>query len=210
MRFSEQTIDSYLELLSSKAAVPGGGAASALTGAVSASLSHMVASLTVGKAKYADAENDMLDVLARAEVLRVRFTDLMDEDAQAFSPLSRAYRLPKDTPEQKQERQRVMESALREAAQPPLKMMEACKEALLLAVECAEKGNSLAVSDAGVAASLCRAALESACLNVLINTQPMLDREYAERLNFRARRLLAEYGGQADALYTKVSAKLEA
>jgi formiminotetrahydrofolate cyclodeaminase len=103
-----------------------------------------------------------------------------------------------------------MESALREAAQPPLKMMEACKEALLLAVECAEKGNSLAVSDAGVAASLCRAALESACLNVLINTQPMLDREYAERLNFRARRLLAEYGGQADALYTKVSARLDA
>lgn len=210
MQFSTMTIESFLALLSGKDAVPGGGAASALAGAVSASLSRMVASLTVGKGKYADVEEDMNRVLSRAETLRERFLSLMDEDARAFEPLSRAYRLPKDTPEQRLERDRVMESALREAAEPPLKMMEACKDALDLASECAEKGSVLAVSDAGVAASLCRAALEGACLNVLINTQPMLDREYAERLNFRARRLLSEYGGQSDALYAKISARLDA
>ena len=210
MRFCEQSIESFLVLLSGKDAVPGGGAASALAGAVSASLSSMVASLTAGKAKYAAVEADMQGVLARSGLLRERFLSLMDEDAKAFEPLSRAYRMPKDTSQQLQERELVMESALRKAAEPPLKMMEACKDALELAAECAEKGNALALSDAGVAASLCRAALEGACLNVLINTQPMADREYAERLNFRAKRLLSEYGGQADALYVKISAKLDA
>jgi formiminotetrahydrofolate cyclodeaminase len=88
MEFHEQTIDSFLELLSSKAAVPGGGGASALVGSVAASLSHMVAALTVGKAKYADVEGEMQGVLAESERITKRFLSLMDEDASAFAPLA--------------------------------------------------------------------------------------------------------------------------
>lgn len=210
MEFHEQTIDSFLELLSCKAAVPGGGGASALVGAVSASLSHMVAALTVGKAKYAEVEGEMQSVLAESERITKRFLSLMDEDAAAFAPLAQAYRLPKETPEQAREREQVMESALRTAVEPPLSIMEVCGEILELIAVCADKGSVLAVSDAGVAATLCRAALEGASLNVFINTQPMTDREYAERLNFRAKHMLAEYGARAEELYQKVYAKLGA
>ena len=89
-------------------------------------------------------------------------------------------------------------------------IIEACAEIVPFIAFCAEKGSVVAVSDAGVAASLCRAALEGASLNVFINTQPMQEREYAERLNFRARHMLAEYGAEADELYKKVSARLGA
>ncbi|MEN6594902.1 MAG: cyclodeaminase/cyclohydrolase family protein [Clostridiaceae bacterium] len=210
MEFHDQTIDSFIELLSSKAAVPGGGGASALVGAVAASLAHMVAALTVGKAKYADVEDEMQGVLLESERIAKRFLALMDEDAAAFAPLAQAYRLPKDTPEQAKEREQVMEAALRTAVEPPLNIMQVCGEALELIAVCAEKGSVMAVSDAGVAASLCRAALEGASLNVFINTQPMLDREYAERLNFRAKHMLSDYGARADELYRKVNAKLGA
>ena len=210
MEFHEQTIDSFLELLSSKAAVPGGGGASALVGAVAASLSHMVAALTVGKAKYADVESEMQGVLAESERITKRFLSFMDEDAAAFAPLAEAYRLPKETPDQISEREKTMEAALRTAVEPPLSIMQVCGEALELIAVCAEKGSVMAVSDAGVAASLCRSALEGASLNVFINTQPMKDREYAERLNFRAKHMLTEYGERANELYRKVNAKLGA
>jgi len=210
MGFHELTIDSFLELLSSKAAVPGGGGASALVGAVAVSLSHMVAALTVGKAKYADVEGEMQEILTESERITKRFLSLMDEDAAAFAPLAEAYRLPKETPEQLADREKTMEAALRTAVEPPLKIMEVCSEALELIAVCAEKGSVMAVSDAGVAATLCRAALEGAGLNVFINTQPMKDREYAERLNFRAKHMLAAFGTRAEELYKKVYAKLGA
>ncbi len=210
MEFHELTIDSFLELLSSKAAVPGGGGASALVGAVAASLSHMVAALTVGKAKYADVEGEMNGILSESERITNRFLSLMDEDATAFAPLAEAYRLPKETPEQVADREKTMEAALRTAVEPPLTIMKVCGEALELIAVCAEKGSVMAVSDAGVAATLCRAALEGASLNVFINTQPMTDREYAERLNFRAKHMLTEYGARAEELYRKVNAKLGA
>ncbi|HWQ06957.1 MAG TPA: cyclodeaminase/cyclohydrolase family protein, partial [Feifaniaceae bacterium] len=161
-------------------------------------------------AKYADVEDEMQGVLLESERIAKRFLALMDEDAAAFAPLAQAYRLPKDTPEQATEREQVMEAALRTAVEPPLNIMQVCGEALELIAVCAEKGSVMAVSDAGVAASLCRAALEGASLNVFINTQPMLNREYAERLNFRAKHMLAEYGARADELYRKVNAKIGA
>ena len=210
MEFHEQTIDSFLELLSSKAAVPGGGGASALVGSVAASLSHMVAALTVGKAKYADVEGEMQGVLAESERITKRFLSLMDEDASAFAPLAEAYRLPKDTPEQIDSRTNIMEAALRTAVEPPLKIMEVCGEALELIAVCAEKGSVMAVSDAGVAATLCRAALEGASLNVFINTQGMQDKAYAESLNARAKELLIRAGAEAETLFRSVYAKLGA
>lgn len=210
MSFQSQTIDDFLTELSSRAPVPGGGGASALVAALSCALASMVASLTVGKPKYAAVETEMQALLARSEALRKRFLALMDEDAAAFEPLAQAYRLPKGTEAEKAEKALVMEAALKSAVQPPMQMMEACAEAFALIALSAEKGSVVAVSDAGVAASFCRAALEGASLNVFINTQGMQDRGYAETLNSRARQLLAQYGEAADELVRSIVARLGA
>ena len=210
MAFRDQTIDSFLGELSSKAPIPGGGGASALVGALSCALTHMVAALTVGKQKYAAVEQEMQELLVQTENLTNRFLALMDEDAASFEPLAQAYRLPKETDEEKAEKVRVMEVALKSAVQPPLEIMETCARALPLIALCAEKGSVVAVSDAGVAASLCRAALEGASLNVFINTQGMQDKEYASSLNQRARDLLALSVAEAERIFRDVSARLGA
>jgi formiminotetrahydrofolate cyclodeaminase len=199
MAFRNQTIDAFMQELSSKAPVPGGGGASALVGA-----------LTVGKPKYAAVEAEMQDLLKETEALADRFLKLMDEDAEAFEPLAQAYRLPKETEEEKASKTVQMEAALKSAVQPPLAIMETCAKALPLIALCAEKGSVVAVSDAGVAASLCRAALEGASLNVFINTQGMQDKAYAESLNARAKELLIRAGAEAETLFRSVYAKLGA
>ena len=208
MAFRDQTINGFMQELASKAPVPGGGGASALVGALSASLTHMVAALTVGKPKYAAVEQEMQELLKSTEALIDRFLSLMDEDAIAFEPLAQAYRLPKETEEEKARKTLVMEAALKSAVQPPLQIMEACADALPLIALCAEKGSVVAVSDAGVAASLCRAALEGASLNVFINTQGMQDKAYAESLNARAMELLSHYGLRAQEIFRDVSTRL--
>ena len=210
MAFRDQTIDSFLGELSSKAPIPGGGGASALVGALSCALTHMVAALTVGKQKYAAVEQEMQELLVQTESLTNCFLALMDEDAASFEPLAQAYRLPKETDAEKAEKARVMDVALKSAVQPPLEIMETCARALPLIALCAEKGSVVAVSDAGVAASLCRAALEGASLNVFINTQGMQDKDYASSLNQRARDLLALSGAEAERIFRDVSARLGA
>jgi formiminotetrahydrofolate cyclodeaminase len=210
MAFQDQPIQAFMQELSSKAPIPGGGGASALVGALSASLTHMVAALTVGKPKYATFEEEMHDLLNKTESLVKRFLALMDEDAAAFEPLAQAYRLPKETEAEREAKSLRMEVALKSAVQPPLDIMEACAEALPLIAFCAEKGSVVAVSDAGVAASLIRSALEGASLNVFINTQGMLDKAYAAYLNARAKELLTQYGAQAEQIYRDVSARLGA
>jgi len=210
MAFRDQTIETFIQELSSKAPIPGGGGASALVGALSASLTHMVGALTVGKPKYAAVEAEMQNLLNDTEALANRFLALMDEDAEAFEPLAQAYRLPKETDEEKANKAVLMEAALKSAVQPPLEIMETCAKALPLIALCAEKGSVVAVSDAGVAASLCRAALEGASLNVFINTQGMQDKAYAESLNIRAKELLTKAGAEAEALFRSVYAKLGA
>jgi len=210
MAFRDQTIEAFIQELSSKAPIPGGGGASALVGALSASLTHMVGALTVGKPKYAAVEAEMQELLNDTEALANRFLALMDEDAEAFEPLAQAYRLPKETDEEKANKAVLMEAALKSAVQPPLEIMETCAKSLPLIALCAEKGSVVAVSDAGVAASLCRAALEGASLNVFINTQGMQDKAYAESLNTRAKELLVKAGAEAEALFRSVNAKLGA
>ena len=200
----ERDIQNFLAELASKAPVPGGGGAAALCGALGIALGNMVGSLTVGKRKYADVEEEMRALNGRAERLRGEFLALIDADAEAFEPLSRAYAIPKDAPE----RGEVMERGLLRAAGPPMEIMRRCAEALELIGEYAAKGSALAVSDAGCAAALCLAAMRAAVLNVLINTKGMADREAAGRLNSEALSLLAEYGGTAEEIYENITGRL--
>ncbi len=208
MGFTTNTCEEFVDVLASKAPVPGGGGASALVGAVGMALGNMVGSLTVGKKKYADVEADIVALKEKATKLQGEFLRLVEADAEAFEPLSKAYGMPRETEEQKTEKARVMAIVLKDACAVPMEIMEKCCEAIDVIEEFAAKGSALAISDAGVGVTFCKAALLGASLNVHINTKSMADREYAEELNAKADKMIADYSKKADEIFAAVNARL--
>ena len=208
MSFRNQDIQTFADALASGAPVPGGGGASALVGAIGTALGSMVGALTVGKPKYAAVDAEMREQMQKADAVREGLLRQIDEDARCFEPLSRAYKLPAETEAQREEKAAVMEACLVEACSVPLEIMEGCCKAIALQREFAEKGNSLALSDAGVGVTFCKAALQSAALNVFSNTKSMQDRACAEKLNRQALTMLSEYIPMADAIYAGVFAQI--
>lgn len=204
MEFAKKSCESFVEELSSGAPVPGGGGAAALAGAIGIALANMVGSLTVGKKKYAAVEADILRLKEQAEALQKAFLALIDADAEGFAPLAAAYSMPKETPEQREEKAKVMEAALTAACAAPLAIMERCCEATGVIGEFSRKGSVLALSDAGVAALLCRAAAQGASLNVYVNTKLMADRAQAEALNERTARMTERCVREAEEIYAEV------
>ncbi len=208
MEMMEQSCTRFLAELAGKAPVPGGGGAAALVGAAGVALGNMVGCLTAGKKKYAAVEADIQALNAKAEALRRELEALVQADAEAFAPLAAAYGLPKDTPAQAAHKAAVLDAALNTACAVPLEIMQKCAEGIVLVEEYAAKGSVLAVSDAGCAAALCKAALQSASLNVFINTKLMTDRPRADALDAQADALLNEYVPRADAVFASVTNKL--
>jgi len=208
MGFSTSTCTEFVEVLSSKAPVPGGGGASALVGAVGTALGNMVGSLTVGKKKYADVEDEIIECKKEADEIAKEFLELMDKDAEAFEPLSRAYGLPKSTPEEIAEKEEIMENALNVACGVPIEIMKTCARGIDLVEVFAAKGSRIALSDAGVGATLLKSAMQGASLNVYINTKSMKDRKRAEELNQLADSLREEYEAKADRIFAEVSSRI--
>ena len=208
MGFSTVPCNEFVEVLASKAPVPGGGGASALVGAIGTALGNMVGSLTVGKKKYADVEEEMYELKGKADALQKELLHLIERDAEVFEPLSKAYGMPRNTEEEKAEKARVMEIVLKDACSVPMEIMERCCEAIDLIEVFAEKGSTLAISDAGVGATFFKAALEGASLNVFINTKSMKNREYADELNKKADEMLSVYTKKAEEIYQSVAARL--
>lgn len=208
MELINLSCEAFLEDLAGSAPAPGGGGAAALVGAAGAALGNMVGSLTIGKKKYAAVEADILILNRRAAALRKRLEGLVQADADAFTPLAAAYKLPKETPEQQAHKAAVLEAALEGACAVPLEIMSACCEGIALAAEYAEKGSVMAVSDAGCAALFCKAALQAAGLNVSINTRLMADNAHAAALNAQADAMLAEFVPQADHIHEKLTHSL--
>ena len=208
MGFTKGTCEEFVDVLASKAPVPGGGGASALVGAIGMALGNMVGSLTVGKKKYADVEADIIAMKEKATALQADFLRLVEADAEAFEPLSKAYGMPRETEEEKAEKARVMAIVLKDACAVPMEIMEKCCEAIDVIEECAAKGSALAISDAGVGVVFCKAALLGASLNVFINTKSMADKEYAASLNEKADKMIADYSKKADEIFAAVNARL--
>jgi len=204
MSFSELSCKEFVKILSTKEPVPGGGGASALVGAIGVALGNMVGSLTVGKKKYQDVEADIIALKEKADKLQEELLVLIEKDAEAFEPLSKAYGLPKETEEEKEYKAKVMEEALVTASLVPIEIMEKCCEALDVIEEFAAKGSVIAISDAGVAASCCKAALIGVSFNVYINTKCMQDEEYAAKLNKKSDEMIEKYGKLADDIIESV------
>ncbi len=190
-------VGDFLSELASDSPTPGGGSVAALCGALGAALASMVCNLTVGKKKYTDVEEDVKRVLGRTEALRLELTELIEEDAAAFGKVMAAMKLPKETDEDKISRTAAMQASLVDAAIVPLAVMEKCVSVITLALEAAEKGNTNAVSDAGVAALVARAGAHAARLNVLINLGWISAKEHIG-FKDKAGAAVRDLGGQAD------------
>ena len=200
MSTAEQTCGAFLDALASKTPTPGGGGASALVGALGTALCTMVGNYTVGKKKYAEVEEDVKALMEKAEDIRARLLALVDADAAAFEPLSRAYSIPKDDPR----RGEIMEQCLRDAAAAPMEILRLSCEAIDLHREMLDKGSVMMLSDVGTGVVLCRGALYGAALNVKVNTKSMADRAYAEAMNREADQLVNQYWKIAEQVYEAV------
>lgn len=204
----EKSLEEFVMDLSSKSPVPGGGGASAIVGAIGTALGGMVASLTIGKDRYRGVEGELTALKARAYNIQKELLELVDADAKVFSVLSGVYKMPNETDDEKESKARLMESALKEAADVPLKIMKETCEAITLMRDFAEKGTPMAISDAGCGVIICKSALQSAWLNVCINTKSMKDRDYADRINEEGMELLRNHTLLADQIYASVEKEL--
>ena len=198
--FTQNSCREFVEVLASNAPVPGGGGAAALVGAIGTALGNMVGSLTVGKKKYADVEAEIVALKTKCDGLQRELLDQVPADAEGFEPLAKAYGIPKDDPN----RDKVLEEATVAACAVPMKIMALCCEAIDAIAVFAAKGSRLAVSDAGCGAVCCKAALQSASLNVFINTKSLKNREVAEQMNAEANGMLEKYCALADEVFESV------
>ncbi|HHV65263.1 MAG TPA: cyclodeaminase/cyclohydrolase family protein [Peptococcaceae bacterium] len=194
----------FLKALSSKEPVPGGGGAAAFAGALGMALGLMVGNLTLGKKKYQSVEADIRAVLEKGEKLLARLQELVKEDAEAFYPLAQAYSLPKDTPEEARLKEQTLQQALVRASLVPLEIARCSAQVIELQEELAKKGSRLVLSDVGVGVALAKAALESAKLNVLINTKIMKDQELKGQIESELEELTNNYLPRADKVFAEV------
>lgn len=176
----DNRIEEFLDALASQSATPGGGGAAAIIGAMGAALVSMVCNLTIGKKKYAEVETDMKDVLGKAEALRRRLTNMIEDDAKAFDKVMGAYGMPKETDADKAKRDAAIQEALKLATDVPLACAHAARQVIDLAEQASEKGNLNVISDAGVGVLAAYAALRSAALNVWTNARMINDKAFAE------------------------------
>lgn len=182
-------MNEFLDELASSSPAPGGGSVSALCGSLGAALDTMVCNLTIGKKKYADVSEEMEELKASSEELRKSLYELIDKDAEAFNEVMRAFKMPKETEEQKSVRKQAIQKAFKGAAEVPLEVAGKCLEVLEVSAVLAEKGNKNAVSDAAVSALVARAGLQGALLNVKINLGSIKDREFNSRMLDRSEEL---------------------
>jgi glutamate formiminotransferase / formiminotetrahydrofolate cyclodeaminase len=175
---ASSTITHFLSELASSSPAPGGGSVAALSGALGAALSSMVCNLTLGKDKYVDVEADIKEVLCTSEKLRKDLTDLIDEDTNAFNDVMKAFKMPKETEDQKKRRSKAIQDGYKKAALVPMRTAKLCAEVFDVALVVAKKGNTNSITDAGVSALMTYAGVQAAILNVRINLGSIKDEDF--------------------------------
>jgi glutamate formiminotransferase/formiminotetrahydrofolate cyclodeaminase len=201
-----ESLSGFVGSVASPAPVPGGGSVAAHVGALGAALAQMVAGLTVGKKKYVAVDAEMRELSLAAAGLVNTLSALVARDADAFSSVSAAYKLPSEPEEALNARKSAITDALLGAAEVPLETARACMQVAQLAATCATKGNTNAVSDAGVAALLADAGCRGAVYNVRINVSSLEDKSRGQGLVDDANKILAQtraYADQASAAVDK-------
>ena len=208
MKLVQASCVGFVDETFSKAPVPGGGGVAALAGALGTALGGMVCNLTTGKKKYAQYVVDIQRIMNEAEALKNRLLELIDEDAQNFFPLSKAYGLPKNTEEEKKIKEETLQKCLKVAIQGPVDIMKVCHDAIKLQEELVDKGSMLAISDVGCGVLLLKGAMQSGWLNVVVNLNSITDEKYVADLRAELVPLMDEGCRICDEVYEKVLAKL--
>jgi formiminotetrahydrofolate cyclodeaminase len=189
-KLAKMNIKMFLDELASSSPAPGGGSVAALSGALGAALSSMVCNLTRGKQGYEAAQDEIKEILQRSENLRKQLIELIDKDTEAFNKVIEALKMPKETTDQKEQRQHTMQNAFKHAADVPLETARKCMQILDVARILAEKGNKNSISDAAVSALMAQTGLQAAMLNVRINLCSIKDTEYLQKVTTELDELL--------------------
>jgi len=189
MNLQDLTLKQFLEKTANNEPVPGGGSISALHGAVAAALTEMLANITIGKKNYSAVEETMKLNATKASALRTEFLTDIDRDAEAYNLVFQAFRLPKDTDEQKVLRSEKIQEATKVAAMVPMEVAERAFELLDLISETTRKGNKNAITDGCVAMMTCRTAVLGALLNVRINLASIKDERFVKELSEKCNRI---------------------
>ena len=205
---TKKSLQKYLEELSSNSPTPGGGNVAALCGALSASLGTMVCNLTIGKKKYLDVETEMNEMKVKLNVYVDKFISLAKYDNEAFDRVIDAFKLPKETDEQKKLRIEAIEKSTLEAASVPADVIRNCREIIPFLETISKKGNQNSLSDAGVAVAVIAAASEGAFLNVLINYSSLSEKQKASGLLMQAENLNNEVKEEAKYVLDVISSKI--
>ncbi|MEF9983377.1 MAG: cyclodeaminase/cyclohydrolase family protein [Oscillospiraceae bacterium] len=204
MKLVDMKIADFADLLSSASPAPGGGSAAALEGAIGASLTAMVASLTIGKKKYAEYDELAQETLKTAIALKNKFIDVIDRDTEAFNGMSAVFAMPKETESEKSARQDAMQSALKNCTKTPFEMMELSLATLELTSSIVGKSNKSASSDLGVSALSIKAAVQGAWLNILINIGGIKDENFTGEYRKKGELILAKALPLADEIYDEI------
>lgn len=183
--YLDQPLRDYLDDLASAKATPGGGSAAALSGAMGASLASMVARLTLGKAEYAEVQEEVEELLQKTEKLRMRFQQLIQEDIDVYGRLSASFKMPRDTNEERAARTSAIQARLLEAALVPLEITERSAELVQCCQRIAEIGNTNVLSDIGTGAMLTSSAGAGAAWMVRTNLRAMKNLELVNVLSDR-------------------------
>ncbi len=209
MSMLDSSCSAFIEVLASKAPVPGGGGAAAMGGAIGMALSNMVGNLTVGKKKYADVEGEVKDLIAKGDAVILKLKKLVDQDAEVFEPLSKVYGLPKNTPEEIKFKEETMEKCCKEACGVPMDIMRAAFEGIKIHARMGEIGTMIAISDVGCGVVFMKSALIAGSLNVIINLNTIKDQGFVASTRKEMDEIIAAGSKMAEDTLALVISKLK-
>ncbi|MGN0658022.1 MAG: cyclodeaminase/cyclohydrolase family protein [Emergencia sp.] len=208
MKLIDMQVKEYLEILKSDAPAPGGGSVSALAGAQGAALFMMVADLTLGKEKYADWQDVCREAKEKGAAIYEELTAAVDKDTEAFNLVAAAFRMPKDTDEEKAARKQAIADGTLVSTQVPFRTMQLGYEGLMLAKSLIGKSNPNAASDLGVAVLNLTGCIKGAWLNVLINLPGVKDEEQKKYFEEEGKKMYDAADAVASSLYEEIAASL--
>lgn len=208
MNSKNQTIQEFLNRTASNEPIPGGGSISALNGAIATALAEMLASLTIGKKKYVEVEDEMKKAAQKMSQQREFFYEDIDRDAGAYKTVMDAFKLPKETDEEKAKRSNQIQEATKHAALVPMEIAQRAFDLLDEIEQTTRNGNSNAVTDGCISMMTCRTAVLGALLNVRINLGSIKDADFVKELENRCNTMEAEAMKKEQELYEWVKTTL--
>jgi formiminotetrahydrofolate cyclodeaminase len=202
------SVKDYLAVAASKASTPGGGSVAALSGALASTMASMVANFSIKGKKFEEVKERVEEMLQKFETIQEQLEKMVQADIDAYSSVSKAYSMPKETEEEKAARKEAIKEASNIAIAPPLSTAGALVDLSNLLPELGEIGNKNLISDTGVSALLCKASFQAALLNVKINLWGLGDKDKADSIKNKINEMEKIVTENCDKTIAMVNAKM--